>query len=187
MPRPAGANPPAVSFSGPVEEAQTRRKAPPGKQRPDGVECRCDAPRAALFCRLRMMPTHKPASLSSPMAPQFLRYAAAGALGTGLHYAVLVGLVQFVRVDAVLASTAGAVVGALVNYALNYRYTFGSDRAHRQALPRFALVAVAGIAVNALVMAAILAFAGPHYLVAQVIATATVLAAGYLANRAWTF
>ena len=121
------------------------------------------------------------------MAPQFLRYAAAGALGTGLHYAVLIGLVQFVRVDAVLASTVGAVVGAVVNYALNYRYTFGSDRAHRQALPRFALVAVAGIAVNALVMAGVLAFAGPHYLVAQVIATATVLAAGYLANRAWTF
>ena len=134
-----------------------------------------------------MMPTHKPAPLPSPMAPQFLRYAAAGALGTGLHYAVLIGLVQVARFDAVLASTAGAVAGALVNYALNHRYTFASDRAHRQALPRFALVAVAGIAVNGLVMAAVLAFAGPHYLVAQVVATATVLATGYLANRAWTF
>jgi putative flippase GtrA len=36
-------------------------------------------------------------------------------------------------------------------------------------------------------MAAVLAVAGPHNLVAQVIATGLVLAAGFLANRAWTF
>ena len=121
------------------------------------------------------------------MAPQFLRYAGAGAVGTGFHYAVLIGLVQLARLDAVVASTAGAFAGALVNYALNHRYTFASGRAHRRALPRFALVAAAGIALNALVMAAVLAFAGSHYLVAQVVATGAVLAAGYLANRAWTF
>ena len=133
------------------------------------------------------MPTPEPAPLPSPMAPQFMRYAGAGAVGTAFHYAVLIGLVQLARVDAVVASTAGAIGGALVNYALNHRYTFASDRAHRHALPRFALVAGGGIALNAIVMAAVLAFAGPHYLVAQVIATGVVLAAGYLANRAWTF
>ena len=121
------------------------------------------------------------------MAPQFLRYAGAGAVGTALQYAMLIGFVQLARVAAVVASTAGAIAGAIVNYALNHRYTFGSERPHRQALPRFALVAVAGIVLNALVMAAMLGLAGPHYLVAQVIATAAVLAAGYLANRQWTF
>jgi putative flippase GtrA len=121
------------------------------------------------------------------MTPQFLRYAGAGAVGTALHYAILIGLVQQARLDAVLASTAGAVAGALVNYALNYRYTFASGRAHREALPRFAVVAALGVALNAVVMAAVLAIAGPHYLVAQVVATATVLAVGYLANRTWTF
>jgi putative flippase GtrA len=133
------------------------------------------------------MPTPEPASLSSPVAQQFLRYAGAGAIGTGFHYAMLIGLVQLARIDAVVASTAGAVTGAAVNYALNHRYTFASGRPHRRALPRFALVALAGIALNALVMAAVLAVAGPHYLVAQVAATGAVLAAGYLANRTWTF
>jgi putative flippase GtrA len=121
------------------------------------------------------------------MVPQFLRYAGAGAFGTALHYAVLIGLVQFAGLDAVMASTAGAVAGALVNYALNHRYTFASERPHGHALPRFVLVAVGGIALNALVIAAVLWLAGPHYLVAQVVATATVLGVGYLANRAWTF
>ena len=120
------------------------------------------------------------------MAPQFFRYAGAGAVGTALHYAVLIGLVQLVRLDAIVASTAGAIVGAFVNYALNHRYTFASEESHRRALPRFALIAAAGIALNAFVMAT-LAVAGPHYLIAQVAATGAVLAAGYLANRAWTF
>ena len=154
----------------------------------DGVEFHCGAMRAAFPSpRRRPMPTPEPAPIPSPMVPQFLRYTGAGAIGTVFHYAVLIGLVQLAHLDAVIASTAGALAGALVNYAINHRYTFTSERAHGHALPRFALVAAAGIALNALVMTAVLTLAGPHYLVAQVVATGTVLAAGYLANRAWTF
>ncbi len=60
----------------------------------------------------------------------------------------------------------------------------GADRA---ALPRFAAVAALGVALNALVLAAMLALVGPQYLVAQIVATGAVLAGGYLANRTWTF
>jgi len=119
--------------------------------------------------------------------PQFLRYAGAGTIGTALHYAVLIALVQLARLDAVVASTAGAVAGALVNYVLNHRFTFASEKPHMRSLPRFALVAVGGVALNAAVMATVLYLAGPHYLLAQVAATGAVLAAGFLANRAWTF
>jgi putative flippase GtrA len=120
------------------------------------------------------------------MHRQFLRYATAGAVGTLVQYATLVLLVQTQSAGAVVASTLGAIAGALVNYTLNHRFTFASGRPHGQALPRFAAVAVAGIALNALVVA-MLVNAGAHYLVAQVAATAAVLLAGYLANRAWTF
>ena len=120
------------------------------------------------------------------MRAQFLRYAGAGAAGTLVQYATLVVLVQTQAAGAVAASTLGAIAGALVNYVLNHRLTFASERTHAQALPRFAAVAAAGIAVNALVVA-LLVGAGAHYLVAQVVATGVVLVAGYLANRAWTF
>ncbi len=130
------------------------------------------------------MPSRAPARLP---ASQFLRYASAGAVGTACHYAVLIALVQLARTAPVIASTAGAVCGAIVNYALNHRFTFASDKPHAHALPRFALVSVAGIVLNALVMAAVLALASPPYLVAQVIATGAVLAAGFLVNRVWTF
>ena len=121
------------------------------------------------------------------MAPQFFSYAGAGAIGTAAHYAVLIGLVQLAGAGAVTASTAGAILGALVNYALNHRFTFASRRAHRSALPRFLAVAGAGVLLNAAVMAAMLALAPPHYLVAQIVATGAVLVAGFVANRRWTF
>ena len=123
----------------------------------------------------------------TPMLPQFVRYAGAGVIGTAAHYAVLVALVQGAGTAVVAASTAGAIAGAAVNYLLNHRFTFASRESHGRALPRFAVVAAAGIALNALVLAGMLALVGPHYLVAQVAATLAVLVAGYIANRAWTF
>ena len=133
------------------------------------------------------MPPSPAACPITPMLPQFVRYAGAGVIGTAAHYAVLVALVQGAGTAVVAASTAGAIAGAAVNYLLNHRFTFASRESHGRALPRFAVVAAAGIALNALVLAGMLALVGPHYLVAQVAATLAVLVAGYLANRAWTF
>jgi putative flippase GtrA len=135
----------------------------------------------------RTMPAPQPAPVHRLTTPQFIRYAGAGAVGTAVQYALLVVLVHAADVGAVAASTLGAIAGALVNYGINHQFTFASDRAHGHALPRFALVAVAGIALNAIVLAVMLAFVTPHYLVAQVVATGAVLVAGFILNRAWTF
>ncbi|MEO8739187.1 MAG: GtrA family protein [Casimicrobiaceae bacterium] len=133
------------------------------------------------------MAAPQPAPPRPAAAPQLLRYAGAGAIGTAVHYALLIALVQLADFGAVVASSIGAVAGALLNYGLNHRFTFQSDKAHRHALPRFALIAAAGIALNASVLAALLAYVTPNYLAAQVIATLVVMVAGYAANRAWTF
>jgi putative flippase GtrA len=119
--------------------------------------------------------------------PKFVRYAGAGAVGTAVHYSTLIALVQTGIATPLVGSTLGATVGALVNYALNHRYTFASRRAHAHALPRFAVVAAAGIVVNAVVLAALIAVFSAHYLIAQVVATLAVLVFGFLANRQWTF
>jgi putative flippase GtrA len=125
--------------------------------------------------------------MASPFFAQFIRYCGAGAIGTAAHFATLAALVQFAGAGPVAASTVGATVGAVINYALNYRFTFASRRAHHVALPRFGAISVAGIALNAAVLSAVLKFVAPHYLVAQVVATGTVLIVGFLANRKWTF
>jgi putative flippase GtrA len=121
------------------------------------------------------------------MLPELLRYAGAGAIGTAAHYVLLVALVRFAHVDPVVASTAGALLGALVNYGLNHRLTFASDKAHHVSVPRYATVALGGVALNGIMLAALLAPGTLHYLVAQLLATGTVFVAGYLVNRRWTF
>ena len=91
------------------------------------------------------------------------------------------------RSAVLLASTLGALVGAGINYVLNYVYTFGSRRPHSRAMPRFLLVASAGILLNGVIVGALIATTSVHYLVVQGIATGVVLIAGFWANRLWTF
>ncbi len=118
---------------------------------------------------------------------QFFTFAGIGAIGTVGHYATLVLLVQVISTDPVFASTIGFIVGALINYILNYRITFNSDKQHRETLTKFLIVACLGAVINAAIMTAGLAMFDLHYLIIQVIATCLVLALNFTANKYWTF
>ncbi len=121
--------------------------------------------------------------LRSTLPRGLSRFATVGAIGTGVHYAILWSLVN-AGVPVLLASTIGAIGGALVNYVLNYRYTFKSNLAHRSTLVKFFTVALIGLLFNTLIMALLTRL---HYFIAQIIATFFVLLWNYLANRLWTF
>ena len=86
------------------------------------------------------------------MIEQFLRFAGVGVIGTSAHYAVLVLLVQVLDANAVLASSVGAITGAIVNYFLNYRYTFNSSKNHKETLWKFFTIAAAGFVLNGIMM-----------------------------------
>jgi putative flippase GtrA len=118
---------------------------------------------------------------------QLIKYGTAGAVGTAVQYAILIGLVEGFGSNAVVASTLGAVAGALVNYALNYHYTFKSRRPHSISLAKYTVVSAGGIALNAVVLAAATSLFGMHYVGAQVLATIVVFLAAFAVNRVWTF
>src|SRR5262245_8016411 len=91
------------------------------------------------------VPVPRPLTAARPaLARQFLTFAAVGAVGTAAHFAVLVLLVEALDFSPAAATTVGFVCGAVVNYALNRRFTFVSARSHRAALPQFLLVAALG-------------------------------------------
>ena len=121
------------------------------------------------------------------MFRQFVKFAGVGAIGTAAHYATLVLLVQTQWAGPVIASSAGAVVGAVVNYLLNYHYTFASNRRHREAFWRFFTIAAVGFLLNGLLMALLTQQLALFYLLAQVITTLLVLVWNFLGNRVWTF
>jgi len=122
-----------------------------------------------------------------PLLRQFVGFAAVGSVGLAAHYLMLTGLVELLAVDPVAASVAGFVVGALVNYGLNRRLVFRSDRAHRAAGPRFMAVAASGLVINAALMALLVDGLGVYYLAAQVLVTGGLTVWHFALNKYWTF
>ena len=118
---------------------------------------------------------------------QMMRYAGVGGVSAIVHYATLIAAVELAQADPVFASVVASAAGALVNYALNYHYTFSSDRAHHISVLRFAIVATTGAALNAALMALGVDILGAHYLPTQVVATIIVFFWHFIVNRIWTF
>lgn len=115
-----------------------------------------------------------------------LRFLAVGGASTALHYAVLIVAVEGFDGSPVLATAAGFLAGAGLNYLLNRRLSFSSRRGHREALPRFIAMVVVGTLLNSLLLQAAL-LANVHYLAGQVLATLLVMIYNYLVLRYWVF
>ncbi|MFQ5756903.1 MAG: GtrA family protein [Acidiferrobacterales bacterium] len=123
----------------------------------------------------------------SKTAKQFITFAGVGAIGTAVHYMTLISLVETINVKPVYATTVGFIVGALINYILNYIYTFQSNKAHVEAVTKFLTVAAIGAVVNSSIMflgQSVLQF---NYILVQIIATGIVLLQNFSLNKWWTF
>jgi putative flippase GtrA len=118
---------------------------------------------------------------------QFSSFAGVGLIATGVHYATLIGVVEFARMAPPPAALTGSILGAVVSYALNRRHTFRSDLPHRRAGARFALVALVAAALTYLFMTFFVNVAGAPYLPAQAATTGIVMFWTFLAHRMWTF
>src|SRR5262249_46162173 len=105
---------------------------------------------------------------------------------TATQYLTLVLLVELGGLHPTLASVLGYGVSWIVNYSLNYRFTFKSSRPHGEAFSRFLGVGIVALLLNSAVMATATGI-GLHYLLAQVIATALVFCWTFTCNRRWTF
>jgi len=125
--------------------------------------------------------------LTKDNAKQFILFSTIGAVGTGGHFMTLILLVEFVSVSAVWATTAGFMVGALINYFLNYHLTFKSDKAHREAMLKFFIVALVGAGINMLIMYIGVDILVQFYLLVQIAASSVVLLWTFSANKLWTF
>ena len=118
---------------------------------------------------------------------QFSKFTVVGAVGTVVHYTILILLVERVGVSSVAGSSIGAVAGAFVNYFLNYYFTFKSNRRHTEAFIQFYMVAGTGFVLNAFFMWLMAKVFGVYYILAQLITTGIVLLWNFWLNRIWTF
>lgn len=122
-----------------------------------------------------------------PLARQFLHFAAVGATGTAVQYATLWAGVHWLGISAVIASAVGYVLGSIVNYILNYFFTFDSKKSHVETASKYYSVLAVGFCLNAGLMALFVNVLDWNYWVAQVITTGIGLIWNFLGSRFWAF
>jgi phosphatidylglycerophosphate synthase/putative flippase GtrA len=75
--------------------------------------------------------------------------AAAGAIATGVDFASVLGMVEWMGLSPVIATAGGCVLGGVVNYSLNRLITFKSQGSVAPQLARYALVSGTSALLNA--------------------------------------
>lgn len=118
---------------------------------------------------------------------QFGTYFVVGGGVTALHYGLLIALVELFRLDPVVATSVGYVVGGIASYLLHRRITYASDRPHGEATWRFLIVWAVGLSLTACLMTLFIHKLGQPYLAAQVMTTGLVIFWNFSAHRMWTF
>lgn len=123
----------------------------------------------------------------SPKIDVLVRYIAAGSLAVGVHYFVLILLVEGAAVNATLSSSCGFAVGVILNYLLQYYWTFRSSGPHTRRFPIFITVAVVMLGLNAAIFWTLHERLGINYLLAQACAIGVVFLLNFLVNSRYTF
>jgi len=132
-----------------------------------------------------------PTTTPQPRLPghkrSFTMYVVSGFASVATHYAFAIFAVEVLGWRALLATSAGFMVGAITKYLMNYFLAFASDAPHLKAIPRFAVMLLILFAANGAIFWTLHEHYALHYMVAQVITTAVLVPVGYLVNRWWVF
>jgi len=125
-------------------------------------------------------------------AGRFLRFGAVGASGVLVNNAVLLALVEGLRMPPVPAAVVATECAIVSNFLLNDRWTFADVRRSTSApwLRRFAsynLLTLGGLVLSVGVLALLHGVAGVHYLLANAVGIAAGTLWNYGSNHQWTW
>ena len=118
---------------------------------------------------------------------QFLRFAAVGASGTAVQYAVLWAGVEWAGISAAVASGLGYILGSVVNYLFNYFFTFQSQKNHGEAASKYFTLLGIGWCINTGLMWLLVHQLGWYYWLAQLLVTGIGLLWNFAGSRWWAF
>ncbi|WP_028563868.1 GtrA family protein [Paenibacillus pinihumi] len=123
--------------------------------------------------------------LQSPL----IKYGIVGLIGTALHFALLVILVEWGGLHPIAGSALGFIAVLVVSYILNSKWTFtdASGQIRLRQFIKYTIVSCSGLLLNTAVMYAAVELAHLPYLLGQCIITVLVPLHNYILNRRWTF
>jgi putative flippase GtrA len=118
---------------------------------------------------------------------QFLRFALVGATGTAVQYVVLWAGVRLLSGSAPICSAVGYLCGSVVNYSLNYVFTFASGKRHIEAAAKYYMILAVGFCINIGMMELLVRYLGWNYWLAQILTTGIGLMWNFAGSRWWAF
>ena len=121
------------------------------------------------------------------LSQTFARYVVGGGLAFLVHLAVLSFMVETLDQDETFSSAVGFLCAVPVNFLFQYRFVFRSQARMSHAFAKYCAITVATLGLNTLMFWLLVTVPQVHYLVAQLLTTATVLFVNFFANRAITF
>lgn len=121
-----------------------------------------------------------------PVVRQFLSFAGVGLLAVGVHYSIMIALIEVGHWPTVTATTIGFFSGGIVSYAFNQWLTFDTRPAVLVGFTKFMAFISIGAVINALLVM-FLTRAGVYYLLAQAVATGVVLFWNFFSARFFVF
>ena len=119
--------------------------------------------------------------------PQWIRFSVVGVLATTVHVAMAVALIELGGWRPVPGNGAAFMAALLASYVANYYWTYRSNRPHAGALPRFAVVALSGFALNSLLMHSVVTQFHLNYRFGLALVVLVVPVLSYVANKRWAF
>lgn len=128
--------------------------------------------------------------LNSPhhaLLRQFIHFAAVGLTGTLVQYVSLWIGVEYFLISAPVASAIGYIFGSIVNYLLNYFFTFGSNKSHKEAASKYFSVVGIGWCINVALMSFFVSYLNWYYWFAQLITTGIGLIWNFSGSKWWAF
>ncbi|MDA7441063.1 GtrA family protein [Candidatus Pseudothioglobus singularis] len=117
----------------------------------------------------------------------FIKYVFIGVSGYVVYLILLVGMVEILSVDPVLASLLSFTPILILSYILSYKWVFESNNNHKTTFLRYLLVVGVGLVWNFLIMYLTINWLNWWYVYSQALVVVVVPTSNYLLNHFWTF
>jgi len=117
----------------------------------------------------------------------FIKYVLIGLSGYAVYLILLVGMVEILSVNPVLASLISFIPILILSYILSYRWVFESNNNHKTTFLRYLLVVGIGLLWNFVIMYVTVNWLNWWYIYSQAFVVIVVPTSNYLLNHFWTF
>jgi len=104
----------------------------------------------------------------------FIRYCLSGSVAVIAHFSVLVVAVELFSANPTLSTALGFLCGTIVNYLLQYHWTFRATGKHHHVFLRYCIVNAFTMSLNVLIFWTLTELVGLWYFYSQFCATGVV-------------